>query len=479
MAGFKFVNKTKPKLYINIGAMLDIPTASITTGIKGETIYNGGLGSFTGVTGPGNSYKSVLLHYMSLSALNRVCATKRSYITTYDTEVNVSLDRLENLAREFKYLPQDPLRGDDPIWSVTDKANISANDWAVKIQEYVEEKNKDKDSKVTYEAFLDPYTKKPLVDNIPSFVEIDSLTEFEASSTMKMLSGDLDSSDTNTFAMKQGLFKAKFISTIPNLANASNTYFLSTAHVGETLDLATGPAKYNKPSKKLPYMNTADTIKGTSGKFQFLTTCLWRTIGVKVLKNQTTGLAEYPKDNNDQLETDLNIVRIQQERSKNGPSGYHVSVIVSQLEGVLPTLTEFHNIKEHNRFGLSGNNTHYHLDLYPNCNLSRTTVRSKIDQDDKLKRAINITSELLQLKIFQPNLEKQGLFCTPLELYEDIKKLGYDWDILLNTRGYWVIDQYSNKVPYLNTIDLLKMRKELYVPYFLNKDKTLKKEYIS
>ena len=61
--------------------------------------------------------------------------------------------------------------------------------------------------------------------------------------------------------------------------------------------------------------------------------------------------------------------------------------------------------------------------------------------------------------------------CTPAELYEDIKKLGYDWNTLLDTRGYWTFNQYSHPVPYLNTVDLLKMRKGLYKPYWLNDDK--------
>jgi hypothetical protein len=67
--------------------------------------------------------------------------------------------------------------------------------------------------------------------------------------------------------------------------------------------------------------------------------------------------------------------------------------------------------------------------------------------------------------------------CTPSELYNDLIKLGYDWDMLLRTREYWTINQYDNPTPYLSSIDLLKMRKGLYEPYFLDKDKKLKKEY--
>ena len=182
---------------------------------------------------------------------------------------------------------------------------------------------------------------------------------------------------------------------------------------------------------------------------------------------------------NDVTTTDLNTVKLTQLRSKSGPSGYTLEIVVSQTEGVLPTLTEFHFIKESDRFGLTGNNVHYQIALLPEVTLNRNNVRENIDKNNKLRRAINITSELLQLNIFHNvRLDTEGINCTPEELYKDIKELGYDWDVLLNTRGYWVIDQYENKIPYLNTIDLLRMRKGTYFPYFLNDDKTLKKEYM-
>jgi len=71
-----------------------------------------------------------------------------------------------------------------------------------------------------------------------------------------------------------------------------------------------------------------------------------------------------------------------------------------------------------------------------------------------------------------------GLLCTPLELYTDLKEMGYDWDVLLQTREYWIPDQYSTTViPFCSVMDLLKMRKGLYTPYWLDDDKKIKKAY--
>ena len=466
MLGFNN-KKTAPKLLYNIGALMDVPTGSVVTGSKGESIINGGLGAISGIVGAGNNYKSTILHYMMLSAANKMLTTHDTAMLTYDTEVNISLDRLEGLAAGFKSLPEDIITGPDAKWSTTDKSLEPANVWAMNLNTYVSNKIKSKNLIVEYNAFKDPYTKGPLKAPLTTFVEIDSLTEFEPESTTEMLTKDLDSSDTNTFAMRQGLFKTKFLSQLPRLSSTSNTNFLLTAHIGEKIDMATGPAKYNQPTKKLQFLKGGDAIKGVTSKFFFLLNNAWFAHTASVLKNQGTKKPEYPLRGDDEVDTDLNTVKLTMLRSKSGPSGYTIELVVSQSEGVLPTLTEFHNIKNNNRFGLEGSNISYSLELLPDVKLSRTTVRRKIDNDDKLRRAINITSELLQVTMYYPWVTTQELNCTPKELYNDLKELGYDWDVLLSTRGYWLIDNYTDKdLPFLSIIDLLKMRKGLYKPYW-------------
>ena len=475
MLQFNFTKRVPPKVLINLGSLLDIPTSSLVTGKKGETIINGGLGTITAVIGGGNNFKSTILHYMTLAAADRIAAATPTAIASYDTEMNVSLDRLESLASKFEHLPENIIQSENAMWSVTDKSLMDGSEWINEINKYVTEKEKDKKNHIDVPCFKDPYSDaknpKPLNICIPTFVEIDSFTEFEGAMTMEMLTKDIEGSDTNTYAMKQGLFKTKFFSTLPNLSASSYTYFLLTGHLQEKLNMASGPSFLNKPTKKVQYLKADETVKGASSKFLFLTTILWKALTASVLKNQGTGKAEYPLTPDDKLDSDLNTVTLQLVRNKNGASGQTITLVVSQTEGVLPTLSEFHFIKENNRFGLDGSNISYNLFLYPECKLSRTTVRGKINSDPKLRRAINITSELLQLSIHHPVLTEQGLICTPQELYEDIKALGYDWEeILSNTRGYWTLDQYTNKVPFLSTVDLLKIRKGLYTPYFkLNK----------
>ena len=479
MIKFNTNNRTKPRLLVNLGALFDIPTSSFVTGKNGETILNGGLGQVTGVVGHGNNYKSTLLHYMMLSAADKIMTTHESSMMTYDTEVNISFDRLDNLASKHKNIPHNPTTNDDSTWVVTDKSQQSGNEWVTDIMNYTEAKTKDKGSLAEFTAFKDPHDKGPLILPVPTFAELDSASELEGAATVAMMNKDLEDSTTNTFAMKQGLFKMKFFAQLPRISNTSNTFILMTAQIGEKINMDTGPmAKYNQPTKKLQYLKQGDAIKGVSTKFFYLLNNAWYAHTARVLKNQSTKLPEYPRNSEETSETDLNIVKLTQMRSKTGISGYTLDIIVSQTDGVLPTLTEFHHIKENSRFGLEGTLVNYNLILYPESKLSRTKIRVKIEEDPLLCRAINITSELSQLHKFHPQLRNQELLCNTQELYDDIKALGYDWNTLLKTRGYWLVDNYTKKeVPFLSIIDLLKMRKGLYHPYWMNEDKSIKDKY--
>lgn len=473
-ANFNFGEKIQPKVFLNVGACLDIPSSSLELGAKGETITNGGMGTIAGVVGAGNNFKTTILLYLLMSSLAKVLESKiHTQLMIYDTEVNTSIDRIEELASLFPAIGHHAVLREDAVIVIVDKTTISGNEWAEKLFEYMEEKVKDKKIQIEYPCLIDPYTKKPRVMPIPTFVCIDSYTGLETASVFEMLSGDLDSKDTNTYAMKQGQFKTKFLSQLPARATPSNSFIGMTAHVGGKVDMAAKP--WEVASKPLQHLQGGDSLKGVGSNFTFYTNIAFQAKDASAFYNQGTKGPEYPRDPNDVLKADLNKVQMVVLRNKNGLSGVIIELLVSQDQGVLPTLTEFHNIKSFKvsgqlAYGISGNDRSYSLDLYPEVSLSRTTVRSKIDSDPMLRRAINITSEMLQLSMFHSHIVKSEIWCTPLELYEDIKKLGYDWNILLNTRGYWLINQYDkDATPYLHTVDLLKMRKGLYHPWWYKK----------
>lgn len=475
--GFQRALPVKPA--INIGALFDIPTGIYITGLDGESILNGGLASITAVVGIGNNFKSTIAHYMNLSALDKIMSVSTSSLSTYDTEINISEPELKRFySNRFpNFKGKDLIH--EGVWSITDKTCYYANEWYEVFKKFM--KDKKASEKIHYNTpFPDRDGKTLMKFPVPTFTEIDSFSEFETSDVADIQNkNELGDSGGNTVHMRKGLAQTRFLMELPALIGAGGGYLTLTAHVGKKIEMATGPMPV-APEKKLQHLKNGDAIKGVTTKFFFLLHNCWHAKNAAPYINQTTKAAEYPRDGEDALagDTDLNIVTLTQLRGKNGPTGYSINLLVSQKEGVLASLSEFHYCKTNGRWGLGGNDRNYWLDLYPDVKLMRTTVRGKLDNDPLLARAMNITSEMLQISQYWPAFPKD-LMCTPAQLYEDLKKLGYDINDLLNTRGWWTLNNKDYHVPMLTTLDLLKMRAGQYFPYWMNPDKTRKSKYVS
>jgi len=455
------------KVMYNVGALLDIPTGSYVKGVHGESILNGGLGVLTAVAGRGNTYKSTISHYMMLSAANAVAASGFSpYMSVYDTEMSASPERFNTLSNRFSYFKDlDIVKA--KILSITDKTMHMGNDWYELLKTFLKgDKLKNKKDYMIDTPFLDPEGK--IIKTIfPTFGEIDSISEFETADIQEIQNkNELGDSGGNTIHMRLGLAKTRLLMELPSLCNSSGHYMLMTAHLGT--DMAIGAGPYSTPTKKLQHMKMGDKLKGVTDKFYFLPNLFWQTLGLSQLTNQGTKGPEYPKtrDSGETENNDLNIVTIRQLRNKSGPSGVNLEIIVSQAEGVLPTLTEFHYLKENNRFGLEGTLMSYSLTLLPDVKISRTTVRQTIDANPQLRRAIKITADLLQMKQHWRNLTIT--IPEPKELYDKLKET-YDWDVLLDTRDWWTFKNDTADKPFLSTMDLVNMANGTYIPFWLDK----------
>ncbi len=453
------------KPLINIGALLDIPTGTYVQGKHGESLLNGGLGILSGVVGIGNNFKSTLIHYFVLSALSKILPMSYSSISTYDTENNIHESRLKKLSEQF-FPDRDIL--DEGIWVATDNTIYTGNKWYEKFKEFVQLKLDNKKEVMVDYPFLDRDKKTLARYPVPTFGEVDSLTEFTTEDVLKMQDeNEIGQSGANTLHMRLALAKTRMFMEIPSRVNQAGHYLVITAQMGKETVMQQGPIPA-PPNRKLTYLKNNDKIKGVGDKFHFAMVSVWHAYKSITLLNSSTRGEEYPLNREDPKidSTDLNIVTLRQLRSKSGQTGVTLEIIVSQSQGVLPTLTEFHYIKNRSRFGLGGNNVTFHLDLYPDVNLTRPTIRSKIDEDPLLRRAINITSELCQLIESNMNFDR-SLLCSPKELYDDLKAKGYDWNIILKTRGWWTINNDKHPIPFLSTMDLLRMRAGLYTPYWM------------
>jgi hypothetical protein len=462
--------KTAPSIkpLINIGALMDIPTGTYLLGKHGEMILNGGLGAITGVVGIGNNFKSTILHYMNLSALSRITCQFQTSLQTYDTEINIHEGALIRFTRRFKEFASRNLFQTGE-WKITDRTIYSGNKWWEELKSWLELKNK---SRAKIEVTT-PFVDRDGITNFkmiaPTFGQLDSLSEWQTDDVSKMIDeNEIGESGGNTMHMRQGLAKTRLLMELPVECANGNHYLSITAQVGKEIQMASGPMPA-PPVKKLQHLKNGDKLKGVSDKFFFLMSNCWQAMNAAPYINQGTKGPEYPLEgdtDNVKLNTDLNIVKLLQLRSKSGLTGIILEVLVSQSEGVLPSLTEFHYLKENNRFGISGTLQHYALDLLPDVKLSRTSVRTKIDENEQLQRALNISAEMLQMQQYWPNLSDRYI-CTPKQLYDDLTEMGYDWNTLLNTRGWWTIDNENHPVPYLSTMDLLRMRTGEYTPYWL------------
>lgn len=476
-APFAQIPEIKPSY--NIGALLDIPTGVFLKGRHGEHILNGGLAAVTGVVGIGNNFKSTMMHYMMLQAMARFMwlpEEQRPTAGTYDTEMNVMKSRLAALADNIDGLEDLDVVGNE-IWSITDKTLYFANEWYEVYRTYVKEKLKSAKQLELTTPFLDPKTGQLMPMLIPSFFEIDSFTEFESENVAEMQeTNELGSSKANTLFMKQGMDKTRFLSDIPKHVHGANTPLLLSAHIGKMI----GMDPHAAPIKKTQFLKNGDVTKGTSDKFWFLILNGWQATNAAPYINDTTKGAEYPSSSDEVFkgDTDLMIVNLLNLRSKVGPSGFILQLLISQKEGVLNSLSEFHYCKLNNRHGLGGNDRNYYLELMPEVALSRTTVRGKLHtrqsdpekelQRRRLRRAMNITSEMCQMTYSSQYKEHLAYMCTPLELYEKLKAKGYDWNVLLDTRGWWTANNDDHPIPFLSTKDLLLMAQDKYFPYWMD-----------
>lgn len=466
------------KVMVNVGALMDIPTGCFVKGRHGESILLGGLGYLEGITGVGNSFKTTIARFKQLSAASRIMlGAGFTSIQSYDTEMNIHEERQRSLSQQHEAFKDKDILADG-TWTITDKSVYYGNEWFEKLKEYLKNK-KDNANKLTVETpFLDRDGKSNMKIIVPTFGDVDSFSEFETSDVAKIMDeNELGDSGGNTIHMRQGLAKTRFLMEMPALGVSTNHFTFLSAHLGKQMNIAAGPYA-PPPTKKLQHMGQDDKVKGVTDKFYFLTTTFMQTKSVSKLINQSTKGPEYPRNSDDNMagDTDLNEVAVVILRSKSGPSGMILPIVVSQNEGVLPSLTEFHYLKDNDRFGISGSLQNYALDIYPECKLSRTTIRGKIDNDVKLVRALNITSELSQMHQYY----REMILPTAKELYDQVKEKGYDWDFILgNTRGWWTVN--NDKAPgyFLSTLDLVKMAKGMYHPYWMELDKkTIKKEYL-
>lgn len=476
-----------------VGGTFDIPTGKYFEGEHGEMILNAGLGGVNSVTGPENSFKTGLSLGMLFTAQSRHTGLDPNDIDPsqypgirsliYDSENSCTYGRIEDIVSEYDYLSELDFSDDESrrLITLTPGSKIWIDHYFDALKKFAKQRAEEytKKSGLLTTPFLDQ--DKLIQAASPMIVLIDTLTEAKASSISEKITENslVGATETNMLYMRDAAAKTQMISQMPYVSSQggvlNNIMFMMTAHTAPKPELD----PYAPKEQRLSFSRKGATTKGTSKKFSFININLLEIFQATPLFNSSSDrTAKYPLNEADKTDgtTDLMLITAVNTRNKNGPSGTVFNFVFSQSRGWQPTLTEFFLCKETYKskdspvgFGFSGNNTWYTLDLYPDQKVSRSTVRGIIDENPRWCRAMEITSEIGQLKRHNKIPEKYTNI-EPSDLYTKLKDDGYDWDVLLDTRGWWTYREFEkfNK-PYLSTYDLLRMYAGEYHPYWMEK----------
>lgn len=466
----------------NVGCMMDILTSSPVKGVHGQTIINGGHNGAIGVTGPGNSFKSVIADH-----INQIAAFRTHRECTggkYDTETNVAIPGLIKRLKRIIY-PFAPDWYESGKWEITDSSIYFLEEWFTLFKKFMASKVEARKEATLLTPILDR-ENKPLKVIIPTFMALDSLSKAETKKIDGVRnSSDIGDSKQNMIQAHSNLYKKNMVDELGNWLRKSNTYMTLTMHFGEALQFDI----YKPIHKPLSELDTGTKIKGVPSNIYYLTSIIWLVKGVSNLHRPgDKNTMEYPiKGYNNQNVEDLKLIRIKPLRNKTGPSGGMSDLVVSQSQGVLESLTQFHYLRVSGGFGLIGSSVSGSLNdvrcvLLPDVKMTRTTVRSMLDENYKLSQAIRICADLHQMQLHWEEhllaINPKANKLKPEELYQMIKDRGYDWDMLLNTRSWVTLDDGFHETLELNTYDIVRMAYGDYHPFWLENDKrTIKKKY--
>ena len=466
---------------LNIGGGFDIPTGRYVKLADGSHVLDGGLAPFTGACGDGNTYKSTLTTFFSMSALDRYCdwwlkdieKHLRVELMVYDTEFSKKVSRYEDLSIFYRYLrdanlPKTKAHPEGAI--IVTSGVVGADEYFEGVKIWGAAKTKGPKSICWYTTPFLSVEGTPTRMPVPTLNEWDSISMAKADAVSDQYdSTDVGDSKNNTEPMRDGLIKTRIITRMTSLTTVSAMYTTIVAHLGKEINM--DPRM--PPEKHMAFLKQHLKFKNAPEKIKFLPNNLYMTSKpVPHWVSGTNRITKYPRHRNDNIvgDTDLQRITVINLRGKSGPSGLPFEVIVSQRDGFQASLTEHHYCLGKKMYGMTGKDiTDHVLDIYPEIKLTRTTVRSLFHEDCLLARAMEITMEMCQMHFQWLHLEP-GFVVTPKELHEKLIAKGYDMSILLNTRGWWLFAEIKHPLHLLTTRDLLEMVHTDWEPVWYKKE---------
>ena len=457
---------------LNTGCGFDLLTGKWLKLDDGSYIILGGLARYWSIGGPPNSYKTALLLFFHLAPSDNLTHIAAPSTFTYDTENSYVISRLHEILKKFKGL-FDLNFAYSGMWTIVPKHMKLADLWWEDVKDWFKAIVKEKFMVST--PMTDIKTGKPFRMFFPSFLPIDSISQVESTTAHELAEKKLGDSKAKMYYINVGFDKSRILGELGTLVYKAGAYTLLSTHIGDENMMS----NQRFPTKEFTDSAAGQILKGVPKNFSYLLTHIWLTNTAKV--SHVDHMEKYPKKQTLKLtpKGDLVTVKMTLVRSKTSRSGHTKDVYISQSAGVQAHLTNIIELKEEcDNYGIVGNNVRYAMDLYPKAIMMRTTLREKIDNDVKLRRAIDITTEMYQtFSLFL--YDNPNVICTPAQLREELEEKGYCWDTILESRGFWTVEDDKHPVPRLSTMDLLNIRiGEFTAPWAMKTKDTAKKSKV-
>lgn len=366
--------------YINTGTLFDYYTGKFRQAVNGLWVLDGGLSQCLGISGRGQTYKSGLAGSLIARAL---AIHPLSNAVVYESEGTVS-----GAERYNDFVPIGDPVSERILFHNTTTMNFS--EFYDMFCELCNTKEKQKKEYIVESPFLNTATLKPYKVWIPTFLLIDSFSRARSDKGDKQFNDNsIDDSSMNTFWLSEGNIKSRIMNDLPARAAKVGVYAILTAHVGDKQDLD----PYNRTPKQLQFMKNSDKMKNVGSNFEFLTTTLLQTLKSEVVQTKDK-TCEYPADFSTDVE--VNQVTTMMVRCKNNASGIQFPFIVSQYQGILDAVTNFHFLRQNKYWGLhiKGNNQEFSSDADPDQYFTRKNIRQVTEEDYRVMRGLQLIAEL-------------------------------------------------------------------------------------
>lgn len=448
-----------PKM--NTNTIIDHFSGKYVTGAHGESILNGGIAAINGIVGGNNQNKSTIADGLQLSAFDNYYPAAATMMVNETEGSRTRQDMEDRMSVHFENLRLAGL-ADNPRMMLTNQTKMFGEEYWEKRLEYGTKKREKK--KLMVETQFVDRRGNHIKAMLPTFESIDSWSMMSFNATdLKMKKGDVSDKTRNMIFMNEGMYKTRILREMPRVNPRDGFYTFLAAHLGEKFNLDDNAT----PEKLFSHLKADKTIKYATNLYTFTVNNLWFVRASRTHVDKTN-IPIYGRDEAASKEdTDLQQTTMLNLRGKFGLSGSPFLALSSQTEGFLPALTDLAFLRDSGYYGMGKDTSRMDLLLYPDMNkMTRNQVRGQIDEDPKLRRALQLTRDLLQIRKYM--WQMGDITQTPInDIFTKVKERGYDWDeILGGTKSHWQFNGVDEDKKFLTAMDLIRMAHGKYKPYW-------------